>query len=337
MKTHNHYIPQFYLKQWLENEQIHYYRKIVSNQNCRLWDFSNGTKNICSCEYLYCYKNDDSLENKIANTIENSFKKILEKINDRKNLDDLTNVDYENLLKYVLFQYQRTPDFLEKSSKLFNKNVYNFSDSFVNIVKDNYNITPLYIKHKGDRISFNITPLKDNCIIANVHVDNSIYYYNRYLNNCIDENKLSYADYNYTVVVAPEGENFFTCDNPVILLRKVSDNKIILNGGFMRKDTLILFPLSPKLLLMIKRGPFQKNVIKCNYEKFSYLQRYIYENAKFEVYSKEKTEYEWMKSIVDENKYKARLINVKKNTNDELSIGEEICFSTILDFHDIER
>lgn len=92
----------------------------------------------------------------------------------------------------------------------------------------------------------------------------------------------------WSLLIAPEGSNFITSDNPVVV-RNPNDPKWLFCGFASDPSIEVTFPLSPKICLFGSWGRYRRiveyitdnEVTEINFETFKYSFNYLYSSSRY--------------------------------------------------------
>lgn len=298
LKIHNHYVPQFYLKNWSKDlNSVNVYYSLVANKNVPLW-VSKSIRGVAAQDYLYTQvtKNGDSdeIENWLEHKFETPAKNAIDKvINNLK----LSREDWHCLINFLASQIVRTPAMFIKQAEIFDtqffsnalqksaikleqyKNQYNRSGKLPEIKAFQYNLLPL----KVSTISQDESETKME-VKASVGRNQWLWEIKHLLKNTIN---VLYK-HQWLIINSTEGIEWPTTDNPVVLLNYYNNNKYDFNGGWNKRGTEIFMPLSPNHIIYTQVGNKDKTSrLNNNPEACSLLQRLIIEHSFQNVFAKD--------------------------------------------------
>lgn len=260
--THkNHYIPQFYLKNWsLDGKTIQTYSILVSNAKVPYWTRQQIRSTAVWNDFYTRIEGDkevDDFEHWFDKEFESPTKPVFDRL---LNHQKVSHEDMILLSRFIFAQYLRTPTaylkLTEQSKELI-------PDAF-EILVEKLNQKPEDIQKEYSALQFRNTdsdhlfPMKvtTNKERGGVEIKTVIgrgsYLYNlkRFLTHTI---KVA-ESLNWQVIHASEDISFPTSDDPVICLNYRSENDYDFKGGWGRKNCNILMPLSPRLILFTQVG-----------------------------------------------------------------------------------
>lgn len=288
--THrNHYVPQFYLKNWSQDgNKLWVYSLLVPHSKVHLWEEK-------SIEYLAVWndfytrnngeKEVDDFERWFNQEFETPTKPIIQKLLEGKTISRKEEI---LLTHYVMAQDLRVParvNFILDEAK---KSVKNFMDSFSfenvkeeDILKsrhdENNDILPISVHLDKEKQEVEMTTF----------VGKGVYLYA--LKYLLTSTVKKVEHYRWHVIHAADGISFPTSDDPVILLNYYNKNNYDFKGGWGVKHVNIIMPLSPKCLLFSEIGT-KATVRQFDYSKewSEFFRRIIIEHAYRYVYADSK-------------------------------------------------
>lgn len=259
----NHYIPQFYLKNWsLDGKTIRTYSILVSNANVPYWT-QQSIKNtaVWNDFYTRVVGNEelDDFEHWFDQEFERPAKPIFDKlINDKR----LSKEEIKTLSHFVFAQYLRTPAAYLRLTK---QNLKIFPD-VMNEVCGKLNKASAHelqrsISHQSaaskstEDVLFPLKILLDRekSIVEMKTIVGQGFYLHDLKHLLTSTIKVS-ERINWQVVHAADGSSFPTSDDPVICLNYNSERDYDFGGGWGTKHNIILMPISPKVLLFSEVG-----------------------------------------------------------------------------------
>lgn len=296
IKIKNHFIPQMHLKNWSTSNNVYVYKKIVQHHSVPLWK-KHSLKGIGYVQYLYVNtkngQENDELELWFDKSFEAPAEKALSKVISGKRL---TRDDYTSLINFVALQDLRTPkNYIEHLTK---SNENDFNKILGNVLDDiEKQGIPKYFKTKTTPHTHDELPLKVNIekldgsisVQANTLVGRSSWLWSiKYL---LRNTAHNLHNHKWAIIRPAFGLSWLTGDSPVVKLNYYSENNYDLGGGWGRKGTEILMPLSPEYMLFtsIGRKPpvtgtkmSRKNTILLNKLIVENCHRYVISNTDHE-------------------------------------------------------
>ena len=326
----NHYVPQFYLRNWYSAQKIQVYNNLVSHEKVPLFQ-EKETSQICFMNHLYttdAERNDyDAFENWLNDKVESPYKRTQDKIL----LDQrLGYEDYQNISRFVLAQYFRVPKYYAVN---FMRVVNGFDKTFEDIVLDLTKKLEKGIKHKIPiQASIEIESIGTIPIITKFEEKEGQNYLRTealmgrntwifMIQRMADKNRDKIRQYKWQIIKALEGCEWFTSDNPVTLLNFRSKEDYDFEGVWKTKHTVVLMPISPKYLLFCEVGCRQSFINSIDMQNF--FNKCIIENSFLQVYSTKPSNFiaQTRQRTVNTEEYK-RIYNMLSNWHNKQADGE---------------
>lgn len=263
----NHYVPQFYMKYWSNNNKhVYVYKTIVPNEYFPYWKIKS-IKNTAVGKDIYTFY-DGQIENddfeKLTSEIESKSKIIMDNIIKKGKLD---TIEIEYLIKFIILSKYRTPkafkvitEFLvNHTEKLFNeltKKLLNYDNQILKNPKNKKKINTKkivdnqFFDAKSAMIPLSIKANTEDSLLdleAAAGREAIINIIERLLTEGIELETLKRQK--WEIIKALPGIYFPTSDNPVVSLM-VKDELIYLNEVFGLKDSIIFMPLTPNYIII---------------------------------------------------------------------------------------
>lgn len=283
--THkNHYVPQFYLKNWSQdNNKIWVYSLLVPDKRVPYWS-EESIEYVAKWNDFYTRSNgvneSDDFEKWFNREFETPAQPIIEKLINGKNI---TRNEERILSRFIFAQSVRVPakvdQFLNKARDSFNK-VANKLEKMNSIPKSRP--TPyktdvplpikVYLNREKSEVEIKTAISKSTYLFA--------------LKSLLT-NSIAKVDFHYwRVIHAAKGISFPTSDNPVICMNYYGNNRYDFKGGFGRRRGNIVFPLSPECLAFTEIGSkTDYSQLDCSEEWSLFFRKIIIEHAFKYVYS----------------------------------------------------
>lgn len=317
LKKDNHYVSQFYLKNFSFNgKEVYVYRTLVSHEKVPVWN-KQSIKSIGKQPHLYTQivhgeesdEIEDYFERKYETPVQEAYYKA---INDKK----LNSIDWNNLIKFIASQILRTPSAFINHMELMDKIVPNTLENTANKIssklKDNtFGINTAYEEDKKyaffkENFPFNIEIDEENktvkvgAIIGRKSWLVSAQHVLMRLTPVLLSHK-------WSIVNVHKDIELFTSDDPIICLNYYDRGKYDFKGGWGNLNSEIIFPISPSKFVYTKVGNKKiKSKSYLNYEMSEMIKSFIAKHSYRYIYSK--TEQKYMKKyrerIIDEVIYK---------------------------------
>ncbi len=256
----NHYIPQFYLKNWsLDGNTIYTYSLLVPNSKVPYWT-QQSIKNTAVWNNFYTRiegeKEVDDFEHWFDREFEAPSKPVFDKLLSGQSISQEESII---LSHFVFAQYLRTPAaylrLSEHSAQIFPKKTEKIISK---LNKKAWRKRSTYSPQVENSDNNNLFPMKVNVNKVNRTVEiktivgRSLYLHN--LKRLLTSSLKKVEYYNWQVLHASEDVSFPTSDNPVICMNYRSKCEYDFNGAWGRKKCSIFMPLSPQLILFTQVG-----------------------------------------------------------------------------------
>ena len=266
----NHYVPQFYLKQWSNNgNSVLCYDTIVRHEGQRLWR-SVAIKNIACWKDFYSQRQDgeidDSIEQYIERHYETPAKTCLQKLNDGA---QLAGDDLACLVDFAILQMARTPAWYKTNAITVNifkdvmeESVRGTLEDYEANRLDKSNFYSNYAEESRQE-PFPNAPIEtridedESGIISTISIGRQNYLASmgRTLNGDIAKRLRSY---DWTILQMPKDHDLPTSDNPFTRLAYRGEKGYDLDGGLGVPRVDLFMPLTPNHLLFVEVGADQK-------------------------------------------------------------------------------
>ena len=257
----NHYIPQFYLRNWsLDGKTIQTYSILVSNANVPYWT-KQSIKNTAVWNDFYTRSVGDEELDDFEHWFDREFERPAKPIFDKLlNGERLLREETKILSHFVFAQYFRTPAgyfrLIGQNAKIFPGAINGICRKLNSTSKRKLqkNVFPQATTSKGD-IPF---PLKVSLdqekrqVEVKTIMGEGVYLHD--LKHLLTSTVEVAERLDWQVLHAADGISFPTSDDPVICLNYNNERDYDFGGGWGKKHGNILMPISPKLLLFSEIG-----------------------------------------------------------------------------------
>ena len=257
----NHYIPQFYLKNWSPNGRtIQTYSILVSNENVPYWT-KQSIKNTAVWNDFYTrvvgVKELDDFEHWLDREFESPAKPIFDKLISGAKL---SREEHKALSRFAFAQYLRTPAAYLRLTKQNSKIFPNVMDTVLEKLnhaskREFQRSRPCQSAISKEDVLF---PLKISLDRENSMVEVKTVigkgFYLHDLKHLLTSTVRVSERLNWQVLHASDDVSFPTSDDPVICLNYNNERDYDFDGGWGIKHGNILMPISPKLLLFSEIG-----------------------------------------------------------------------------------
>ncbi len=259
--THNnHYIPQFYLKNWSQNgNSIFVYSLLVPDSRIPYW--SRKKIKLTAVWNDFYTRNEgkkeiDDFEKWFDKEFESPVKKVWDDLLKGHTLDDNKS---KKLSRFVGAQYLRTParlnyllarwrtempqiveDVLQKVTKQLESSSQMTGNQ--SMISEDAKLLPIKVSINKDTYQMKVDSL----------VGKGMYLFA--LKHLLTKTVKVLGKHQWHVIHAAEGVSFPTSDDPVICLNFNSEHDYDFKGGWGRKNGNIIMPISPTLLLITQIG-----------------------------------------------------------------------------------
>lgn len=226
MTKNQHYVPQFYLRNFSSNNKsIVLYRIKGKRPPVK----NAAIKNICSEDYFY--DRDNSIEAALSQK-EDDWSAVLKEIIEQKQIRQLT--DKTSLREFVSYQYTRTRGLLNHVSSMVQKLLLYifFQDKVLQYLANDEKTQKEVVieeiqKFAKEYANDSITPA--------------------WLLTMTDDMRKGISDLRITILDNQTSKNFITSDTPVIMINPFSADQV----GFWVVGIVMIVPVSPKIAVMI--------------------------------------------------------------------------------------
>lgn len=301
------------------------YRLIVSHSNVPYWthqplEHTGSLPNI----YINVLNEQeyDDLEHDFDKYFESPSKPSFDKL---CNGEKLTSYDWRKISDYVVAQYVRTPAFYIWIKELGKRIIPEQIDALAKELNEMKTIPNN--RHRGfDEDSLlplrvQLTDIKPDKEHTYIEITSSAgkgmwLFAIKHVLQEDSELRKYFRNLKWSIITAPEGEDWPSCDNPVVIC-EISGNTIeraLASAGIVGKTRAIIFPVSPKkLLLGMTRRKFPWRMIADD-QLFEQIKTVIVNNAFMFVYHNHEDEAIVINRprVVDEQEYKR--VNQEFNT-----------------------
>lgn len=226
MTKHQHYVPQFYLKNFSSNKKsIVLYRIKGKRPPVK----NAAIKNICSEDYFY--DRDNSIETSLSQK-EDDWSAVLKEIIEQKQINQLT--DKISLREFVSYQYMRTRGLLNHVSSMVQKLLLYifFQDKVLQYLANDEKTQKEVVIEEIQKFAKEYA--KDSITPA-------------WLLTMTDGMSKGISDLRITILDNQTSKHFVTSDTPVIMMNPFSAYQV----GFGVVGIVMIVPVSPKIAVMI--------------------------------------------------------------------------------------
>lgn len=265
-KSENHFVPQSYLRRWSPHtSKVWVYRLLVSHSNVPVWK-EQSIRGIAKHQHLYTRlasgKQSDEFERWVEREIESPAAECIEKA---VSAAQLTAMDWRLLIRFLAVQDLRTPAAYVRLTKQWEQKGPRVLDRTMRELERHLKEVSA---GEGDeeqlptqpvlRVPMKTELLKPDPHSPKVELRTEVLLGRttwleavRYLTTSTV--RVLYK-HRWTILLAPDGLQWFTSDNPVLRLNYMRDGEFNRDGGWGSKGTKIYFPLSPLSLMYTQVG-----------------------------------------------------------------------------------
>lgn len=296
--THdNHYVPQFYLKQWSKDgHRIWAYRLLVSNEKVPIWE-RRSIRGIAIHRDLYTQladgKETDDFERFLETEYESPAQEAINKVVQNK---ALTSGDWEKLARFFAAQDVRTPtnylEELERWDETLPNILQTTLEDAVQQIEHSSGQTIIKTENKAEQffknlLKVHIVPNPDSSggyISTEVVADRALWLESQRL--LLRKTAQNLLKHKWSIAQPASGREWFTSDHPAVRLNYYGKEKYDLKGGWGNPGTDLLLPLSPYHLLYTNIGSESPDRFKLSIEHTALIQRIIAERALRWIYAR---------------------------------------------------
>ena len=294
--THrNHYVPQFYLKNWSQDGiNIFVYSLLVSDTRIPYWSCKN-IKSTAVWNDLYTRNEGqnaiDDFEKWFDKEFETPAKKVIDSLINNHNLN---KDESEVLSRFVAAQHLRTPsrlnDILALGRSLMPRALDDVLHTVSKLIKENPGI--MITQPKLSEVT-ELLPIKvsvdsideeTNKVKVESYVGKGYYLFalKHLLTNTV---KVMYKQ-NWHVIHSSDEISFPTSDDPVICMNYNSEREYNFRGGWGKINGNIIMPISPTQILITEVGS-KMSCAQLDYSAYwsQFFRKIIIEHAHRYVYS----------------------------------------------------
>lgn len=291
--THNnHYIPQFYLKNWSQDgSSIFAYSLLVPDTRIPYWNRRN-IKSTAVWNDFYTrnegIKEIDDFEKWFDKEFESPVKVVFDNLLKGHSLNEDESI---KLSRFVGAQYMRTPARLNDLMARWHTEMPPLLEDVLQNTVKKLEANPQIISSQPQiseetkLLPIKVTVNKD---IGQMKVDSLVGkgMYLFALKHLLTKTVKVLEKHQWHVIQAANGVSFPTSDNPVICLNYNSEREYDFKGGWGKKNGNIIMPISPKLILITQIGSNISSKQLDNSEHWSkFFRKIIIEHAHRYVYA----------------------------------------------------
>lgn len=284
----NHYVPQFYLDGWADERKIWRYELIVPNRHLPIWQQGSVERTGMQRD-MYTRRDQgqdtDDWESWFG-TFETKAAEPLRKAREGKHLNA---ADWHALIDFVAIQYLRTPSAIARLIRIGRDGLREGLEQ----------ISETLSGPNAKREIMNRSPVRDMDRMIPMTIDLNRETGELYTSaiagkstslmsmKLIMEGKAIDALHqnHWGIITCDDSISWPTSDNPVILLNYYENGSYDFDGGWGRKNTEIIMPISPNKAIYTKVKSSHSPRIHCNAALSAFIRKIIIENAYRFIYS----------------------------------------------------
>lgn len=249
----NHYVPQFYLKNWSRNgSDVRCFNGVLRHKGQRAWNNSHIKSSCCQRDFytdIIDGSDDDKVEH-YYQSIENSASPIFDKI---KNGESLQTADMQELIEYAIAQMTRTPAFFNYVNEIMPTIFERAAQRVGRELESGYD--PDFAPKSPD-LANQLLPISGSLNGQELTIE-SCCSRHMFLSSALSFSKGDIANLlrRSSWEILESDLPFLTSDNPVVLLRKNLINhewRVGLMGSNQDRIEYVYLPLSPKQVLIAR-------------------------------------------------------------------------------------
>lgn len=263
LRRKNHFVPKVYLRRWAEDgARVQLYRLLVSAETVPVWKLSS-ISGIARHEHLYTRligdKQSDDFERWIDSEFESPAAAIIEAASAGRKL---SKDDWWVLVRFLAAQDVRTPARLLEGLSRWRETVPRMVEEItlsvargleVGTAKNPRVATPKYADLLPIRVSAEPNADGDGGTLR-VETDIGRGYWLFQIKHLLSNTAAVLHQHRWSMMVAPEGVEWITSDDPVLKLNFQSEREFNFGGGWASAGSEILLPISPRRLMYTKIG-----------------------------------------------------------------------------------
>lgn len=259
--THNnHYIPQFYLKNWSKDgNSIFVYSLLVPDSRIPYWNHRK-IKSTAVWNDFYTRnegeKEIDDFEKWFDREFEAPVKMVLDNLLKGHSLDE---AESKKLARFIGAQYMRTPARLNNLMARWRTEMPVLFEDVLQKASKKLEVNPQIINsqpqvsEEAKFLPIKVTVVKDmNKVKVDSLIGKGMYLFA--LKHLLTKMVSVLEKHKWYVIHAANGVSFPTSDDPVICLNFNSEHNYDFKGGWGKKNGNIIMPISPTRLLITQIG-----------------------------------------------------------------------------------
>ena len=229
-----HYVPQAYLNFFTDKSN---YFHVYLNKEKKI--IRQSPKSTAFQRNFYTLDRDGNknyeIEKFFAENVDNLYRPVIQKIESH---EPLSETDKINLTTFIAFQYLRTPDQRDNINRNYVKSYKTRAKLLASSMNANNHLKRLPQSDRDSYVSF----IEDKEIMNNIPKEISL----KHMFDFKDDLISILMKHDFKILEAPEKGEFITSDNPYCMIPERG------SIGFGAINTVKLFPLTPKFLLILR-------------------------------------------------------------------------------------
>lgn len=277
-----------YLNSWKnKNNKVEVYELLVPDENVPMWQ-PKSLRSVGSFDSIFVRLSNgieiDDIEKHFRDKYETPAKDALSHaIDDCK----ITIDEWHHLINFVACHIVRSPAFIIRILNSGKKDCIPIFENVCKNLPENFRTTSIDISKVEDNDSYNtLFPIRitktTNCrgeleISFETVIGKQFYLW--IMLYLLENTSKVLHNHKWGIITVDDKVNLPTSDSPVICLNYNNVNDYNFGGGWDRKNSNFLFPISPKKILYTQVGVKVKPRIKVDYKKSLFLKKIIIEHA----------------------------------------------------------
>lgn len=261
----NHVVPKFYLKRWGDSNFVWSYSFLVADQNIPKWK-SVSIKKAAVIQNFYVksegISETDKLERWLNEEIETPVQEPIQKaINGIK----LSPDEWSKLIRFTASMSLRTPARIVKNRDVIIKKMPTIMDNLNMKISSmsNYQLRQNIINNMNRKEEQPDLPIRAKKVGIDDNADKSIYEIKAHIGKSILltstlgmlENKWKILlKHRWKIIEIADGLSWPTSDDPVVCFNGTASEEFDFNGGWNKRGSQIVFPISPKKAIYTRVG-----------------------------------------------------------------------------------
>ncbi|MEX2226837.1 MAG: DUF4238 domain-containing protein [Dehalococcoidia bacterium] len=286
LTRHNHFVPQGYLRRWTnDGNHLFSYRTLVSHSSVPLWKLSS-TRGVAFQRDLYSTfsgsKEADGLERWLAKEFEAPGMDAVQKVVDGARLK---RQDWHNLIRLLAAQDVRTPrQFLESMQRwqsempeLLERTARESLAEFTAAKRDGRQL-PISTEPNAFSDVLRVTVDRNQSVVkSEVTLGRGLFA--AQIRHALTTTVQALKEHDWQILEPANGHDWITSDHPVLKLNYYGASGYDFGGGWGRRNTNLIMPLTPEHLLHTQVGTRGRRREQLSVEGTTLFQRFLAERA----------------------------------------------------------